>query len=158
MTVLQRHGAPICLSARQVEEHGFALHKGTFRGCVALCYGWESAQLPSRCVCGEDFNTSHALSCPTGGFQIVWHNEVRDPTAGLLREVCHDIEIEPRLQPLTGEQLRPSVNDNPKAQLNIKVSGEDGLNTHFLTYGSSIPARILTALPRWHPPTVATSL
>ena len=123
MALSQERGASTWLSARPVEEHGFALHKSAFRDCVALRYGWEPAQLPSRCVCGEDFNTSHALSCPTGGFQIVRHNEVRDLTAGLLREVCHDIEIEPRLQPLTGEQLRPSVNDNPEARLDIKARG-----------------------------------
>jgi len=44
----------------------------------------------------------HALSCLRGGFPIVHHNEIQDVTANLLTEVCHDIVIEPNLQPLTG--------------------------------------------------------
>ena len=34
------------------------------------------------------------------------HNEVRDLTAQLLGRVAHDVNVEPSLQPLTGEQLR----------------------------------------------------
>ena len=45
----------------------------------------------------------HALSCPKGGFLSIRHNEVRDLTADLLTEVCHDVEVEPHLQPLNTE-------------------------------------------------------
>ena len=48
--------------------------------------------LPNRCACGQDFSVNHALTCPTGGFLSLWHNEIRDLTAGLLREVCHDVQ------------------------------------------------------------------
>jgi len=34
-----------------------------------------------------------------------WNN-VRDLTASLLSEVCHNVKVEPNLQPLTGEELR----------------------------------------------------
>ena len=47
----------------------------------------------------------HALSCPTGGFPIICHNEIRDLTASLMTEVCHSVLVEPVLQPLSGEQL-----------------------------------------------------
>ena len=40
-----------------------------------------------------------------GGFPIIRHNEVRDLTAKLMSEVCHDVCIEPTLQPITGEAL-----------------------------------------------------
>ena len=33
------------------------------------------------------------------------HNEVRDLTANLMAEECHDVCIEPTLQPVTGERL-----------------------------------------------------
>ena len=45
------------------------------------------------------------MFCPRGGFPTLPHNEVRDLTADLLTEVCHDVEIEPQLQELTGEHF-----------------------------------------------------
>ena len=33
------------------------------------------------------------------------HNEIRDVTANLLTEVCHDVRSEPELQPLSGEVM-----------------------------------------------------
>ena len=59
--------------------------------------------LPSKCVCGSAFNVDHAIVCSKGGFPTLRHNEIRDITADLLTEVCHDVAIEPMLQPLTGE-------------------------------------------------------
>ena len=32
------------------------------------------------------------------------HNEVRDMTGSLLKEVCHGVSTEPHLQPLSGKQ------------------------------------------------------
>jgi len=52
------------------------------------------------CVCGTSFSVDHALSSLKGGFPSIRHNEVRDITAELLSEVCHDVEVEPHLQPL----------------------------------------------------------
>ena len=45
----------------------------------------------------------HVLSCPKGGYPSIRHNEVRDLTAKLMTEVCHDVCVEPTLQPVTGE-------------------------------------------------------
>ena len=33
---------------------------------------------------------------------IIRHNEICDVLAGLLSETCHDVSVEPTLQPLTG--------------------------------------------------------
>ena len=90
-------GASSWLSARPIEEHGFALHKGAVRDAVALHYGWEPANVPSHCACGVSFDSCHALTCSKGGLTIARHNEIRDLTANLIREVCSDVEIEPRL-------------------------------------------------------------
>ena len=49
------------------------------------------------------FNT---LNCKRGGFVSTRHNDVRDFTAQLLSEVCHDVAVEPLLTPLTGETLK----------------------------------------------------
>lgn len=117
-------GASSWLAARPIESHGFALHKGAFRDALALRYGWEPINLPAVCACGASFDSSHALSCQKGGFTITRHNEIRDFTAKILSEVCHDVEVEPKLQPLSGEQLQlASANRDPNARLDVKARG-----------------------------------
>ena len=41
-----------------------------------------------------------------GGLVSIRHNDIRDLTAKILREVCNDVEVEAKLIPLTGEQLQ----------------------------------------------------
>ena len=66
----------------------------------------------------------HALSCPKGGFPSIRHNEVRDLTATLLTEVCHNVSIEPDLQPLTGEQLSLATSNRAEgARLDVAANG-----------------------------------
>ena len=99
-------GASTWLSVLPIEEHGFSLHKGAFHDALCLRYAWQIPRLPQTCACGNKFDVNcHAMICPKGGFPTIRHNEVRDLTADLLTEVCHDVEIEPRLQELTGEHL-----------------------------------------------------
>ena len=57
-------------------------------------------------------------------FPIVRHNEIRDVTATLLTEVCHDVLLEPDLQPLTGEIIPGATSvKSDDARLDIAVSG-----------------------------------
>ena len=52
------------------------------------------------------------------------HNEIRDTTAKLLSEVCHNVAIEPPLQPLSGETFtHTSANVSAEAHLDIKAQG-----------------------------------
>ena len=52
------------------------------------------------------------------------HNEVRDLTASMLREVCHDVQVEPHLQTLTGETMgHRSANTETGARLDISACG-----------------------------------
>ena len=55
-------------------------------------------------VCGSN-SVEHALSCPSGGYTIHRHNDIRDTTAALMAEVCREVTVEPRLQPTTGEEF-----------------------------------------------------
>ena len=76
-----------------------------------------------------------ALTCATGGFTIIRHNEIRDILASLLTETCHGVSIEPTLlpsrelmaptdQPLTGETLSLlSANGDTNARLDVAASG-----------------------------------
>ena len=105
MELSQEKGASSWLSSLPIDDHGFALHKSAFRDALSLRYGWSLQNPPSHCTCGYPFSIDHALTCKTGGFPAIRHNEVRDITASLLSEVCHGVTIEPHLQPLTGEVM-----------------------------------------------------
>ena len=122
-------GASSWLSSLPIDEHGFSLHKGAFRDALCLRYGWRPQHLPSHCVCGHQFTVDHALSCPRGGFPSIRHNEIRDITADLLSEVCHNVGTEPCLQPITGEQLTYSTaNREDGARLDVVAESFWGKN------------------------------
>lgn len=112
------------LTTLPIDEHSFALHKAAFRDSLSLRYGWPFQNSPSHCSCGQPFSVEHALTCKTGGFPAVRHNEVRDITATLLTEVCHGVTTEPHLQPLSGESLsHRSANTQDGAQLDVAMYG-----------------------------------
>ena len=120
----QQKGASVLLTALPIENHGFALHKSAFKDALCLRYNWPLNNQPSQCSCGHSFSIDHALSCPTGGFPSIRHNEVRDITASLLSEVCHGISIEPHLQPLSGETMPlRSANTDDNSRLDIAAHG-----------------------------------
>ena len=120
----QERGASNWLISLPIHEHGFSLHKGTFRDALALRYGWLPSHVPSECSCGKSFSVHHALSCAKGGFPIVRHNEIRDLTANLVSEVCHNVYTEPRLQPLDGESLAgATASRDDGARLDVAANG-----------------------------------
>ena len=124
MELAQEKGASTWLSALPIDSHGFALHKSAFRDALSLRYDWALENSPSHCSCGHQFSVEHALSCPTGGFPSIRHNEVRDMTASLLTEVCHGVSTEPHLQPLCGEaMLHGSANVEDGARLDVAMHG-----------------------------------
>ena len=117
-------GASTWLTVLPIDEYGFALHKGAFRDALSLRYSWHIPHQPESCACGKAFDVNHAMICPKGGFPILRHNEVRDITEDLLSEICHDVEVEPKLQPLTGERLsHRTANVEEKARLDVKARG-----------------------------------
>ena len=121
LDLAQEKGATSWFTSLPLKEFNLTLHKAAFRDVVALRYGW---QPPTPCSCGSSFAVEHALSCPKGGFPIMRHNEVRDLTANLMAEVCHDVCIEPTLQPVTGELLSgASAITDDGARLDIAASG-----------------------------------
>ena len=84
---------------------------------------WLPSHAPPTCSCGTKFSIEHSLSCPSSGFTIIRHNEIRDLTATLLTEVCHDVSVEPTLQPITGEEFwEASAVKNEGAQLDIAAN------------------------------------
>lgn len=117
-------GASAWITTLPLKEFGFSLHKRAYRDALCLRYDWPPQALPATCVCGAHFSVEHALSCPRGAFPIIRHNEVRDLTASLLTEVCHDVRIEPELQPLEGESMSyATANTSQGARLDVAASG-----------------------------------
>ena len=112
------------LSAMPIQKHGFALHKRAFFDAIAFRYGWRPSNLPTTCACGKPFSIDHSLNCPFGGFPTIRHNELRDVTANLLSQICSNVQIEPHLQPLSGETLaHRTSNVDDQARLDISAKG-----------------------------------
>ena len=64
------------------------------------------------------------MTCKKGGFVCIRHDEMRDLTANMLREICHDVTTEPSLLPLEGENLRyRTANTRVEARVDISARG-----------------------------------
>ena len=116
-------GASTWLTILPLKEMGFNLNKREFRDGLRLRYNWPFNDLPSKCVCNQDFSVDHAMICRRGGFIIQRHNELRDLEAELLSSVCNDVEIEPVLQDISNEQLSKGSNKAADARLDIHARG-----------------------------------
>jgi hypothetical protein len=103
----RQKGASSWVTAR-LEQHNTVLNKGDFRDAICIRYGWQVPFLPHTCCCGAHFDLQHALDCGIGGYRTLQHRE-----AGFA-----GVEIEPRLQPLTGESLHlKSANQEDEAEV-----------------------------------------
>ena len=87
-------GAHNWLSTIPIQDQGFYLGKNTFWDSLRIRYDIQLKRLPTQCTCGKPYNIEHGLTCKKGGFISMRHNEVRYFTAELLKEVCHDVQIE----------------------------------------------------------------
>ena len=118
-------GASAWLSALPLSEYDFSLHKVAFHDAVVLRYVWPLQQTPSHCTCGAAFSVDHALSCPKSGRPSLHHNEIRDLTAYLLTKVCHQVQVEPKLQPVNDPDTfsYATTNSQDGAQLDIVMNG-----------------------------------
>ena len=61
------------------------------------------------------------MSFMEGGFIDKRHDDVRDLLANLLKEVYHDVQVEPHLQTLTGEVPNGGANSSDEARLDVSV-------------------------------------
>ena len=80
----------------------------TFIDAVALRYGRQLQQLPSTCACGAKVSADHSLSCPKGGPSLC-HNDIRDVTASLLTEICHEREYKQHVHEIEHATFTPLV-------------------------------------------------
>ena len=111
--------------------------------------------LPYTCACGHAFTIDHALNCHMGGFPTICHNKGSWPHCNLLTEVCHDVCVEPPLQPLSGETLSFSTaNRDDSARLStgvLSLPQQQAFDVR--VYNSNSPAYHgleLSVCYRWH--------
>ena len=124
LNMAQEVGASNWLTALPIRAKGFSLNRQEFGDALALRYGWPVEGLPQRCHCGLPFDTNHAMNCKTGGLICNRHDEVRDITAQMLREVCRDVRVEPPLIPTNGQTFELSVaNAADDAKLDVSARG-----------------------------------
>ena len=98
------------LTALPIQKQGFYLDKQKFQDALRLRYEWELSRVQSHFACGASFSADHAMICCHGCITFLHHNELKlsDLTASWLHEVCHNVAIEPPLQPLNGETVVPA--------------------------------------------------
>ena len=101
----------------------FNLNKKEFRHTNKLSYEWEITDILAICTCGDLYSVHHAMFCRHGGSIIQRHNEIRDLEAEMLHMVCTDVETEPVLQEITGEELNRGTNKAPVARLDVHARG-----------------------------------
>ena len=114
-------GASAWLQCLPLENCGFQLNKQEFHDAVSLRYGHPISGIAKVCACGTENSVNHSLICKKGGFVSMRHNSLRDTIASALTSVCKDVKTEPKLIPLTEEQLQRSANTADDARLDISA-------------------------------------
>ena len=91
---------------------------------MAMRCNWQILGLPSKCACASNFDPVHALDCKKGGCIHSRHDQLRNLEVKPLSEAYQDREIEPQLQPLTGESMSFQLpNTEDKSPLDVKARG-----------------------------------
>ena len=118
---LSGKGSSNWLTVLPGQEHRFALHKTAFYDAIALRYGWDPARLPDHFPCGVKFSIRSTAfpALKVDSQPLYTHNEIRNLTASLLTEVCHEVQVEPTLQPLSGESFNHATLNKEDGALTI---------------------------------------
>ena len=136
MAQAREKGGSNTLTTIPVAEHGFFDVKANFHDHIHLRYCWPLDNLPSICPCGERFTVDNAQICNLSGFIHMRHDDPTDFLASCMKEIHNDVEVELKLQPLTGETFRHrTANTDPDARADIRVRGfwTQGNNAFFDT-------------------------
>ena len=129
-----------------ITEFWFELSHQQLWDWIRLQYGWDISNLP--CPCGSKFDIQYSMSCNKGGFVYVRHNDLRNLTTNMMPEVCSDTEIEPKITPLSGEELQGRTSNNSnEAREDIRTRGfrERGQQVYFGFFKFSTPAPVVIA-------------
>ena len=92
-----------------------AKQKGASSWLTSLPITW---LVPNYCGCGSANDIDHCLTCRRGGYVVMRHNQIRDTIADVMKEVCHDVRVEPHLIPIESESL---INSNASTEDNARL-------------------------------------
>ena len=122
--VARSAGVSSWLTAEPRLAHGTVLNASDFRDALALRYGLQLLGIASTCVYGHASTIDHLLTCPAGRYPSARHDNVHDILAETLSKAVRDVETEPRLRPLSGEDLPyATANQTDEARLDIRAWG-----------------------------------
>ena len=80
--------------------------------------------LRTSCPCDSTFDIQHRMSYKKDGFMCIRQNDLRVQTAIMISEVRKDTEIEPKLIPLSREELQDRTSNNSnKERVDIRTWG-----------------------------------
>jgi hypothetical protein len=123
--VASEKGASGVFAVRPLEEFGFSFRaKRDFRDLLRLRYGMEVDGLPPVCACDRPNTVAHTQQCAKGGFIIHRHDEMAKLFAVECKKVFVDVECEPGLDVLEGEEFKyGSANREDEARSDVRVRG-----------------------------------
>ena len=121
MELASEKGASSWLSALPLKWAGYTLNRQEFRDAVCLRYGLAIRHVPCYCACGAENSLHHTLNCKKGGYVTMRHNALRDTEASFLEDCARDVNIEPKLMPISPEEEQDR--SNPDLQLDISAVG-----------------------------------
>ena len=61
--------------------------------------------MSSTCCCSAKMDVQQGMSCKREEFATIRHNDLGGIAANLLSNVCNNVEIKPKLLPITGESF-----------------------------------------------------
>ena len=91
-------------------EFGFELFKQQFslpEKCLGLNQTLRNLQSTNNVPLQSKFGIQHRMSCREGGFIFIRHSDLRD--ASDVPDMRKDTAIEPKLTPLSGEELNGRI-------------------------------------------------
>ena len=126
----QQKAASSWLTSLPITWLGFVLNKQEFKDSISLRCNWHIDNVPNYCGCGSANDIDHCLTCRRGGYVVMRHNQIRDTITNVMKEVRHDVQVEPHWIPTEGESL---INPNASAEANARldVSGR-GVWVHLI--------------------------
>ena len=103
-------GSSASLTVLSIQDLGLNLSKRELRVTVSLRCNWPMDDIPFTCLRGKVFTVDRSMICKWGSFVTHCHNELRDLEVELLSKVWSNVETEPVLQDISGEQLSRGSN------------------------------------------------
>ena len=76
--------------------------------------------MPVTCLCGQKYDTTHALNCKKGSFVTIRRSNIRDYEANLLAKAHTDVETEHSPQAIDGEIVNGIPGDTARPDVRAR--------------------------------------